>query len=103
MSAGTGQGRRPAIAGSVRAARRPEEGRTVTPGEYAEHRGCGRQSVVRAINEGRITPDEDGSLDPQKCDAAWAKNSREDRTKPNGHAVPASPTLAASRRRKMLV
>src|SRR5260370_39855203 len=67
-------------------------------------RGCTRTSVVRAINEGRLegAVGEDGDINPVLADAAWAKNSREDRTKePNGHDR--SPTLAASRRRTMLV
>jgi hypothetical protein len=57
---------------------------------------------VRAINEGRLEGAiaDDGDIDPVLADAAWARNSREDRTKkPNGHDR--SPTLAASRRRKM--
>ncbi len=42
---------------------------------YAEHRGCSRNAVHKALKEGRITREADGKIDPVKADAAWIANS----------------------------
>jgi hypothetical protein len=42
---------------------------------YARHRGVSHVAVKKAIDSGRITPEADGTLDPQRADAEWAKNT----------------------------
>jgi len=42
---------------------------------YARHRGVSHVAVKKAIDTGRITPEADGTLDPQRADAEWAKNT----------------------------
>ena len=42
---------------------------------YARHRGVSDTAVHKAIRAGRITPEADGSIDPDKADRDWAKNS----------------------------
>jgi len=46
---------------------------------YARHRGVSDTAVHKAIRAGRITPESDGSLDPQRADQQWANHS----VKPN--------------------
>ncbi len=42
---------------------------------YARHRGVSHVAVKKAIDSGRITPEADGTLDPQRADVEWAKNT----------------------------
>lgn len=42
---------------------------------YARHRGVSDTAVHKAIRAGRITPEPDGTLDPEKADAEWARNT----------------------------
>lgn len=42
---------------------------------YARHRGVTDTAVHKAIRAGRITPEADGTVDPAKADAEWARNS----------------------------
>ena len=42
---------------------------------YARHRGVSDTAVHKAIRTGRITPEADGSIDPDKADRDWAKHS----------------------------
>ncbi len=42
---------------------------------YARHRGVTDTAVHKAIRAGRITPETDGTIDPDKADAEWARNS----------------------------
>ncbi len=42
---------------------------------YARHRGVSDAAVRKAIKTGRITPEPDGTIDPQKADAEWAANT----------------------------
>lgn len=42
---------------------------------YARHRGVSHVAVKKAIDSGRITPEPDGTIDPQRADAEWAKNT----------------------------
>ena len=46
---------------------------------YARHRGVSHVAVKKAIDSGRITPEADGTLDPQRADAEWAKNTESPR------------------------
>ena len=42
---------------------------------YARHRGCNESAVRKAIAAGRISVEADGTIDPEKADAAWAANT----------------------------
>jgi hypothetical protein len=42
---------------------------------YARHRGVSDTAVHKAIRAGRITPEADGTIDPERADRDWAKNS----------------------------
>ncbi|MBX2807841.1 MAG: elements of external origin [Cellvibrionaceae bacterium] len=42
---------------------------------YGRHRGVSDTAVRKAIKAGRITPEPDGTLDPDKADAQWAANT----------------------------
>jgi len=42
---------------------------------YARHRGVSDTAVHKAVRAGRITPEADGTIDPQRADRDWAKNS----------------------------
>src|SRR5690606_13481328 len=39
--------------------------------QYAAHRGVSHTAVGKAIASGRITPEPDGSIDPDKADRQW--------------------------------
>lgn len=43
--------------------------------QYAKHRGVSHQAVMRALKEGRISKEADGSIDPEKADAEWEQNT----------------------------
>ena len=47
---------------------------------YARHRGVSDTAVHKAIRTGRITPEADGSIDPDKADRDWAKHSEPPRS-----------------------
>jgi hypothetical protein len=42
---------------------------------YARHRGVSDTAVHKAIRSGRITPEPDGTIDPNRADAQWAQNT----------------------------
>lgn len=42
---------------------------------YARHRGVSDAAVRKAIAAGRITPEADGTVDPDRADAEWARNT----------------------------
>ena len=42
---------------------------------YARHRGVTDTAVHKAIRAGRITPESDGTIDPTRADAEWARNT----------------------------
>lgn len=42
---------------------------------YARHRGVTDTAVHKAIRTGRIAPEADGTIDPDKADREWARNS----------------------------
>jgi len=42
---------------------------------YARHRGVSDTAVHKAIRTGRVTPEADGTIDPLRADAEWARNS----------------------------
>ena len=53
---------------------------------YARHRGVSDAAVRKAISAGRITPEADGTVDPDRADAEWARNGT--RTRPVRVATP---------------
>lgn len=65
---------------------------------YARHRGVSDAAVRKAIAAGRITPEADGTLDPQRADADWARNTEAPRTGTRARAVKAAvpPETAAA-------
>jgi len=42
---------------------------------YAKRRGVSHVAVLKAIKTGRIVKESDGTIDPDKADAAWTKNT----------------------------
>ncbi len=44
---------------------------------YARHRGVSHVAVLKAIKAGRIEKEADGTIDPAKADAAWARNTNQ--------------------------
>lgn len=42
---------------------------------YARHRGVSHVAVLKAIKTGRIEKEQDGTIDSEKADAAWGRNS----------------------------
>lgn len=54
---------------------------------YARHRGVSDAAVRKAIAAGRITPETDGTLDPHRADAEWARNTEARRTGTRARAV----------------
>lgn len=51
------------------------KGLTITA--YARHRGVSHVAVLKAIKAGRIEKEADGTIDPEKADAAWARNTNQ--------------------------
>ena len=47
---------------------------------YARHRGVSDTAVHKAIRAGRITPEPDGTIDADRADREWARNSEEPRS-----------------------
>ncbi|MDO5623041.1 MAG: elements of external origin [Paracoccus sp. (in: a-proteobacteria)] len=65
--------------------------------QYATHRGVSEAAVRKAIASGRITPEPDGSIDPARADAEWARQT--DPAKQRGvHAQALGARSAASAR-----
>jgi hypothetical protein len=71
---------------------------TVT--DYARHRGISRRSVHRALAEGRIHREPDGTLDPERCDRDWQANSHPFAGGRRDRPRPVAPALAAVRLRR---
>ncbi|MGE3624379.1 MAG: hypothetical protein AB7H77_10990 [Bdellovibrionales bacterium] len=44
---------------------------------YARHRGVSHVAVLKAIKAGRIEKEPDGTIDPEKADAAWTRNTNQ--------------------------
>lgn len=51
------------------------KGLTITA--YARHRGVSHVAVLKAIKAGRIEKEADGTIDPEKADAAWTRNTNQ--------------------------
>ena len=54
---------------------------------YARHRGVSDAAVRKAITAGRITPEADGTVDPDRADRDWARNSMAPKTGTRAKAV----------------
>jgi len=57
---------------------------------YARHRGVTDTAVHKAIRTGRITPEADGTIDPDKADREWARNSEAPKPGTRARAVKAA-------------
>lgn len=57
---------------------------------YAQHRGVSHTAVAKAIKAGRISKEPDGSIDPAKADAQWARNTLPSQSLNTGAAQPAA-------------
>ncbi len=62
---------------------------------YARHRGVSDAAVRKAIAAGRITPEADGTIDAERVDREWARNSDAPR---NGTATRAVKVAAVNNR-----
>ena len=60
---------------------------------YARHRGVSDAAVRKAIKSGRVTPEADGTLDPDKADREWNRNT--EAPPPQRRAEPVSAGQAA--------
>lgn len=60
---------------------------------YARHRGVSHVAVKKAIDAGRITPETDGTIDPERADRQWEQNTASPR-KPATVSRPAAPAEA---------
>jgi hypothetical protein len=56
---------------------------------YAQHRGVSHTAVAKAIKAGRISKEPDGSIDPIKADAQWARNTLPSQSLNTGASKPA--------------
>lgn len=57
---------------------------------YARHRGVTDTAVHKAIRTGRITPEEDGTIDVDRADREWARNSETPKAGTRARAVKAA-------------
>jgi hypothetical protein len=57
---------------------------------YARHRGVSHVAVKKAIDAGRITPEADGTIDPERADRQWEQNTASPR-KSSAVPKPAAP------------
>lgn len=64
---------------------------------YAQHRGVSHEAVRKAIATGRIQQEADGSIDPDKADAAWDRNTLARGDGEGGDARSGVPNLQTSR------
>jgi hypothetical protein len=57
---------------------------------YARHRGVTDTAVHKAIRTGRITPEADGTIDVDRADREWARNSEAPKAGTRAKAVKAA-------------
>ena len=57
---------------------------------YARHRGVTDTAVHKAIRAGRITPEADGTIDADRADREWARNSDAPKTGTRAKAAKAA-------------
>jgi hypothetical protein len=63
---------------------------------YARRRGVSHVAVLRAIKQGRVPLEPDGTIDPAKADASWARSTDPGRTKPKPSAEKLRPVGEAA-------
>ena len=65
---------------------------------YARQRGVSHVAVLRAIKQGRVTLEADGTVDPRKADASWerATDPARNRSKPKASADKLRPVAEAA-------
>ena len=63
---------------------------------YARHRGVSHVAVKKAIDTGRITQGEDGTLDPERADREWKQNTASSRKPSPAPKLTAAPKPARS-------
>ncbi len=54
---------------------------------YARHRGVSHVAVLKALNDGRIEREPDGTIDAAKADAAWQKNTNQAHARKNAQSA----------------
>ena len=67
---------------------------------YARHRGVSHVAVKKAIDSGRITPEADGTIEPNRADLEWAQNTvsaRKPASQAKTEALPHEPARAVPR------
>jgi hypothetical protein len=67
---------------------------------YARHRGVSHVAVKKAIDSGRITPEPDGTIEPNRADLEWAQNTvsaRKPASQPKTAALPPEHARAVTR------
>ena len=57
---------------------------------YARHRGVTDTAVHKAIRSGRITPEADGTIEPERADAQWERNTSDPKPGTTRQAVKVS-------------
>ena len=57
---------------------------------YARHRGVSHVAVKKAIDSGRITPEADGTIEPNRADLEWAQNTVSTRKPTPAKTAPAA-------------
>jgi hypothetical protein len=57
---------------------------------YARHRGVTDTAVHKAIRAGRITSEPDGTIDPERADRDWSRNTEPPKVGPNKAAARAA-------------
>ena len=57
---------------------------------YARHRGVSHVAVKKAIDSGRITPEPDGTIEPNRADLEWAQNTVSARKPATPKSTPAA-------------
>ena len=57
---------------------------------YARHRGVSHVAVKKAIDSGRITPEPDGTIEPNRADLEWAQNTVSTRKPTPAKTAPAA-------------
>jgi hypothetical protein len=62
---------------------------------YARMRGCAKSAVEKAIKTKRITPLPDGTIDPERANQEWAKNTFAGHTHNRAQAAPAPRSSSA--------
>lgn len=72
--------------------------------QYAKHRGVSHVAVLNALKSGRITKEPDGSIDPEKADVQWERNTdfsrnpnKARRTRASETPLPSGPDYNVSR------